>query len=108
MHWLESTQQACGGWGETCRSYDDPSLEGHGRADPLADGLGNARLDRRGQARSPAVARGIDYLIETQIADGSWDESTFTGTGFPRVFYLRYHFYRVYFPLMAICSVRRS
>ncbi len=46
--------------------------------------------------------RGIDYLVRTQNADGSWDEPQFTGTGFPRVFYLRYHLYRVYFPLMAM------
>ena len=52
------------------------------------------------------MRHGIDYLIETQLADGSWDESSFTGTGFPRVFYLRYHYYRVYFPLMAIARYR--
>ena len=50
---------------------------------------------------APAVRRGIDYLIKTQDSHGSWEESSFTGTGFPRVFYLRYHYYRVYFPLMA-------
>jgi squalene-hopene/tetraprenyl-beta-curcumene cyclase len=55
-----------------------------------------------GRAFSPAVRHGIDYLVQTQLPDGSWDEPQFTGTGFPRVFYLRYHLYRVYFPLMAI------
>ncbi len=47
-------------------------------------------------------------MIETQLADGSWDETSFTGTGFPRVFYLRYHYYRVYFPLMAIARYQSA
>jgi squalene-hopene/tetraprenyl-beta-curcumene cyclase len=57
---------------------------------------------------SPAATRGIDYLVKTQEADGSWDEPQFTGTGFPRVFYLRYHLYRVYFPLMAMARYRHA
>jgi squalene-hopene/tetraprenyl-beta-curcumene cyclase len=61
-----------------------------------------------GRARSQAVERGIDYLIETQLADGSWEEASFTGTGFPRVFYLRYHYYRVCFPLMAIARYQSA
>ncbi len=56
----------------------------------------------------PAVGRGIDYLIKTQDGDGSWQELSFTGTGFPRVFYLRYHYYRVYFPLMAMARYRAA
>ena len=50
----------------------------------------------------PAVARGVRYLIDTQNEDGTWEESEFTGTGFPQVFYLRYHYYPIYFPLMAL------
>ena len=49
-----------------------------------------------------AVARAIRYLLHTQCEDGTWDEPEFTGTGFPRVFYLRYHYYPIYFPLLAL------
>ena len=55
-----------------------------------------------GMERHPAVLRGIRYLTIMQNDDGTWDESEFTGTGFPRVFYLRYHYYRIYFPLLAL------
>ncbi len=55
-----------------------------------------------------AAGRGIQYLVETQADDGSWEEPTFTGTGFPRVFYLKYHLYRIYFPLMAVARYRQA
>lgn len=100
--WLEATQQACGGWGETCRTYDDPSLKGTGNPTPSQTAWAVLGLIAAGRATSPAVARGIQHLVDTQSEDGSWDEDDFTGTGFPRVFYLRYHLYRVSFPLMAI------
>ncbi|HAW27113.1 MAG TPA: squalene--hopene cyclase, partial [Planctomycetaceae bacterium] len=56
---------------------------------------------------SAAVRRGVHYLLETQKADGNWDEEPFTGTGFPKVFYLKYHLYRTYFPLMALARFER-
>ncbi len=100
--WLESVQQPCGGWGESCRSYEDP--EWMGRGEPTASQtswavLGLIAADRVDGA---SVRRGVEFLLETQKRDGSWEESSFTGTGFPRVFYLKYHLYRVYFPLMAM------
>jgi squalene-hopene/tetraprenyl-beta-curcumene cyclase len=106
--WLESIQQASGAWGETCRSYDDPTLKGTG--DPTASQTAWATLGliAGGRALGPAVRRGIDYLLKTQLPDGCWDEPEFTGTGFPRVFYLRYHLYRVYFPLMAMARYQAS
>lgn len=55
-----------------------------------------------GRGQSQAVERGVAWLLERQNAEGDWDEASFTGTGFPKVFYLRYHYYRVYFPLMAL------
>jgi squalene-hopene/tetraprenyl-beta-curcumene cyclase len=55
-----------------------------------------------GEVESEAVQRGVKYLLDTQRDDGTWDEEPFTGTGFPRVFYLKYHMYRLYFPLMAL------
>jgi squalene-hopene/tetraprenyl-beta-curcumene cyclase len=60
-----------------------------------------------GHVDSDAVRRGADYLVRTQKPDGAWDEAPFTGTGFPRVFYLRYHLYRIYFPLMALARYAR-
>jgi squalene-hopene/tetraprenyl-beta-curcumene cyclase len=106
--WLESVQHPCGGWGETCGSYDDPALKGMG--DPTASQTAWATLGliAAGRAGGEAVRRGIQFLLDTQVADGSWDEDQFTGTGFPRVFYLKYHLYRVYFPLMAISRFRRA
>ena len=55
----------------------------------------------------PAVERAIAWLVGNQNPDGNWDEPWFTGTGFPRVFYLKYHLYRLYFPLMALARYRR-
>jgi squalene-hopene/tetraprenyl-beta-curcumene cyclase len=57
-----------------------------------------------GDTRSDCVAHGIAYLLRTQRKDGSWDEPFCTGTGFPRVFYLMYHMYRDYFPLIALTT----
>ncbi len=106
--WLESTQQASGAWGETCRSYDDPSLKGIGEPTASQTAWATLGLIAGGRAFGPAVRRGIDYLLKTQLPDGSWDEPEFTGTGFPCVFYLRYHLYRVYFPLMAMARYQAS
>jgi squalene-hopene/tetraprenyl-beta-curcumene cyclase len=106
--WLESTQQPSGAWGETCASYDEPSLKGTGEPTPSQTAWATLGLIAAGRASTEPVRRGIDYLVETQLADGSWDESSFTGTGFPRVFYLQYHYYRVYFPMMAIARYRSA
>ncbi|MDG3004047.1 squalene--hopene cyclase [Paludisphaera mucosa] len=106
--WLESVQQPCGGWGETCRTYDEPELKGTGAPTASQTSWALLGLISAGRASSPAVARGIQHLVDTQLEDGSWDEPEFTGTGFPRVFYLRYHLYRVSFPLMAIARYGRA
>jgi squalene-hopene/tetraprenyl-beta-curcumene cyclase len=106
--WLVGTQQPSGAWGETCRSYDEPRLKGTGEATPSQTAWAVLGLIAAGKATEPAVRRGIDYLIETQDEHGSWEESSFTGTGFPRVFYLRYHYYRVFFPLMAMARYRAA
>ncbi len=113
VRWLESTQQPSGGWGETPESYDDPSKKGTGEPTPSQTAWATLGLIAAGHATGQPAQRGIDYLVRTQNADGSWDEPQFTGTGFPRVFYLRYHLYRVYFPLMAMarydtCIGRRA
>lgn len=106
--WLESVQQPCGGWGETCASYDDPSLKGVGTPTASQTAWAALGLIAAGRAGSEAVRLGVHFLLKTQAGDGSWDEDHFTGTGFPRVFYLKYHLYRVYFPLMAISRYRRA
>jgi squalene-hopene/tetraprenyl-beta-curcumene cyclase len=105
--WLESVQQPCGGWGETCRSYDEPELMGTGAPTASQTAWATLGLIAAGRASGEGVRRGIQYLLRTQAADGTWDEAEFTGTGFPRVFYLKYHLYRVYFPLMAIARYRQ-
>ena len=106
--WLESVQQSSGGWGESCDSYEDPSLKAVG--DPTASQTAWAILGliAAGREQSSSNQKGIEYLLQTQNEDGSWDESEFTGTGFPKVFYLRYHFYRIYFPLMALGRYRTA
>jgi squalene-hopene/tetraprenyl-beta-curcumene cyclase len=106
--WLESVQQPCGGWGETCRSYDEPALMGTGSPSASQTAWATLGLIAAGRASGEAASRGIQYLLETQSPDGSWDEASFTATGFPKVFYLKYHLYRVYFPLMAISRYRQA
>jgi squalene-hopene/tetraprenyl-beta-curcumene cyclase len=100
--WLKEHQQANGGWGETPRSYDEPHLRGTGPTTPSQTAWALMGLMAAGEVGSVAVRRGIDYLTNTQTDAGTWVEDEYTGTGFPRVFYLRYHLYRHYFPLMAL------
>jgi squalene-hopene/tetraprenyl-beta-curcumene cyclase len=104
--WIESVQQSCGGWGETCASYDDPSLKGQGLPTASQTAWAVLGLMAAGRTDSAAVRGGLKYLADTQTADGTWDEPEFTATGFPRVFYLKYHLYRSYFPLMALSRYR--
>lgn len=100
--WLKQVQQPDGGWGETCRSYDDPSLAGQGTPTASQTAWALLGLLAAGEAKSNEVRAGIDFLLATQRPDGSWHEEPFTGTGFPKVFYLKYHMYALYFPLMAL------
>jgi squalene-hopene/tetraprenyl-beta-curcumene cyclase len=106
--WLQKVQQPGGGWGETCRSYDDPSLAGQGTPTASQTAWALLALLAAGESDSDAVRAGIDYLINTQGADGNWQEDLFTGTGFPKVFYLKYHLYRLYFPLMALARYQQT
>jgi squalene-hopene/tetraprenyl-beta-curcumene cyclase len=106
--WLKSTQNADGGWGESLRSYDDSQFKGIGRSTASQTAWAIMGLISAGEVNCPEVARGINYLINQQDLDGSWDEQLFTGTGFPRVFYLRYHYYRNYFPLMSLGMYARQ
>ena len=106
-HWLKSVQQDCGGWGETAGTYEQPELKGTGPVTASQTAWAIMGLMAAGETNSAAVQRGIQYLMDTQLPDGSWAETEFTGTGFPRVFYLKYHLYATYFPLMALGRYRR-
>jgi squalene-hopene/tetraprenyl-beta-curcumene cyclase len=102
--WLLSHQHACGGWGESADSYEQPELRGEGPVTASQTAWALLGLLAAGLHHHPAVERGIYYLLDTQRPDGGWDELEFTGTGFPRVFYLRYHYYPIYFPLLALAK----
>lgn len=104
--WLKKVQQQCGGWGESCHTYNDPATAGQGPVTASQTGWALSGLMAAGEAHSDAVRRGIEYLIATQEPDGNWHEDQFTGTGFPKVFYLKYHLYRLYFPLMALARYK--
>ncbi|KVE35665.1 squalene--hopene cyclase [Burkholderia sp. TSV86] len=105
--WLLSVQNPDGGWGEDGDSYK-LDYRGYERAPSTSSQTAWALLGlmAAGEVNHPAVARGVDYLLGTQREHGLWDETRFTATGFPRVFYLRYHGYRKFFPLWALARYR--
>jgi squalene-hopene/tetraprenyl-beta-curcumene cyclase len=100
--WLEACQNEDGGWGETVASYDDPSLRGQGVSTPSQSAWALLGLCAFPQVNRNSVERAVEYLVSTQNPDGSWSETLITGTGFPRVFYLKYDMYRNNWPLMAL------
>ncbi len=104
--WLVKVQNSDGGWGETCFSYNDPNLKGKGDSTASQTAWALIGLIAAGEATDKlaidSIEKGINYLLETQKLDGTWDEEYFTGTGFPCHFYLKYHLYQQYFPLMAL------
>jgi squalene-hopene/tetraprenyl-beta-curcumene cyclase len=100
--WLESIQRDDGGWGETCYSYYEPSCKTQGESTASQTAWALMGLICAGRADSEHVRSGIKYLIQTQNEHGTWDEEPFTGAGFPKVFYLKYHLYGHTFPLMAL------
>jgi squalene-hopene/tetraprenyl-beta-curcumene cyclase len=107
IDWLLSRQNDDGGWGETLASYDDPELAGRGESLPSQTAWALLGLLAIGHSTGAEVEAGIRYLIETQAEDGTWEDPLWNGTGFPRVFYLKYHLYAKYFPLWAL-GVYRS
>jgi squalene-hopene/tetraprenyl-beta-curcumene cyclase len=104
--WLESHQNHDGGWGEDCRSYDDPAWIGRGESTASQTAWALLALHAAGE-RSPAVDRGLGWLVARQRPDGNWDEPQYTGTGFPSDFYINYHLYRLVFPIMALGRLTR-
>ena len=105
--WLEDRQNPDGGWGETLASYDDEELAGRGESIPSQTAWALLALFAAGRVDGPAVEKGIRYLSSSQNPDGTWEDPLWNGTGFPRVFYLKYHLYAKYFPLWAL-GVYRS
>ena len=102
--WLASCQNEDGGWGENCNTYDDPTLKGKGPSTASQTAWALMGLIACGDLDSPNTQNGLQYLIDTQNADGSWTEDEITGTGFPKVFYLKYDMYRNNFPLLALAT----
>ncbi len=105
--WLESVQHADGGWGERCNTYDDPVFKGQGPSTASQTAWAVMGLCAFDDPDRPSVRRGIEYLIRTQNTDGSWTELETTGTGFPKVFYLKYDMYRNAWPLLAFATYKK-
>ncbi len=104
--WLIGCQNPDGGWGESCDTYKNPALKGQGKSTASQTAWALIGLMAAesviGKMAQQAIERGVNYLVETQRPDGTWDESEFTGTGFPGHFYLKYHLYQQHFPLTAL------
>jgi len=108
VKWLKSIQREDGGWSESCESYTQK------RHIPLPYSTASQTawalmgLIAVGEAESDEVQRGIEYLLGTQLSSGGWNEEAYTGTGFPGHFYIRYHGYRHYFPLLALAKFKKA
>jgi squalene-hopene/tetraprenyl-beta-curcumene cyclase len=106
VSWLREVQNPDGGFGESCGSYDDPKLKARGHSTASQTAWALIGLLAAGESTEPAVKKAVGYLLDQQRENGTWAETAVTGTGFPRVFYLKYHFYRNVFPLYALAQYR--
>jgi len=106
VDWLRAVQNPDGGYGESCASYDDPELKARGHSTASQTAWALIGLLAAGEISEPAVKQAVGYLLDQQRENGTWTEAAFTGTGFPRVFYLKYHLYRNVFPLYALARYR--
>ncbi len=104
--WLDSVQNADGGFGEDIRSYADPAWRGRGRSTPSQTAWSLLAYVAADEADRPAARRAAEWICEEQRANGDWEETAFTGTGFPLDFMIRYHLYRLHFPLLALGRLR--
>jgi squalene-hopene/tetraprenyl-beta-curcumene cyclase len=100
--WLRTVQKADGSFGESLRSYEMPATKGQGPSTPSQTAWGLIGLLAGADLHEPAIVKAVSYLVHRQEEDGSWSEPDFTGTGFPGVFYLKYHLYRNSFPVYAL------
>ena len=108
IQWLEAHQNEDGGWGETCQSYEEPSLRGRGTSTASQTAWALLALVAGGEAKGDAAKRGVEFLMRNQNDQGTWWEDAFTGTGFPVHFFIKYHMYQHFFPLMALARYRRA
>jgi len=108
VNWLRSVQKADGSFGESLRSYHEPHTKGEGNSTASQTAWGLIGLLAATETSDPAIVNAVSYLVDQQNADGSWSEDEFTGTGFPCVFYLKYHLYRNSFPLYALARFRNQ
>lgn len=105
--WLKNVQRADGGWGEGCDTYFEPSKRGQGeRSTSFHTAWALLGLMSSGEVDSHSVRRGIAFLQRRQQPNGFWSDPEFNAPGFPRVFYLKYHGYDKYFPLLALARYR--
>jgi len=102
--WLESCQNDDGGWGETCASYEAREFKGKGESTASQTAWAVMGICACGDLDRLSIQRGLRFLLGSQKPDGSWDEPQITGTGFPRVFYLKYDMYRQNFPLLGLAT----
>jgi squalene-hopene/tetraprenyl-beta-curcumene cyclase len=102
--WLESCQNDDGGWGETCATYENPSVKGIGESTASQTAWAVMGICACGDLGRRSIQRGLRFLLSLQKPDGSWNEPQITGTGFPKVFYLKYDMYRQNFPLLALAT----
>jgi squalene-hopene/tetraprenyl-beta-curcumene cyclase len=108
VNWLRSVQKPDGSFGESLRSYHEPHTKGEGNSTASQTAWGLIGLLAGAETSDPAIQNAVSYLVDQQNADGSWSEDEFTGTGFPCVFYLKYHLYRNSFPLYALARFRNQ
>jgi squalene-hopene/tetraprenyl-beta-curcumene cyclase len=108
VDWLQRHQNEDGGWGEDPRSYDDPAWIGRGASTASQTAWALLALHAAGRIGTPALERGVDWLVATQREDGTWEEPQYTGTGFPSDYYINYHLYRLVFPIAALGRCLRS
>jgi squalene-hopene/tetraprenyl-beta-curcumene cyclase len=104
--WLDSVQNADGGFGEDIRSYSDPAWRGRGPSTPSQTAWALLAYVAADEADRPGARRAAEWICAAQRSNGDWDETQFTGTGFPLDFMIRYHLYRLYFPLLALGRLR--
>ncbi len=102
IQWLKTCQNSDGGWGERCESYEPGAQKGCGQSTPSQTAWAILGLIAANQGKSAEALEGIQYLLNGQLPNGTWEEDEFTGTGFPKYFMIRYHNYRNCFPLLAL------
>jgi squalene-hopene/tetraprenyl-beta-curcumene cyclase len=106
--WLDSVQGADGGFGEDIRSYHEPEWRGRGATTASQTAWALVAYVAAGHAKGGAARRAAEFLCATQLENGDWDERHFTGAGFPTDFMIRYHLYRLHFPLLALGRFRQA